>query len=292
MKILVAVDGSEYSQNALLMAAKLPFKDPQFQIIHVISPISYDPNSVIKESIQDIKKFNAELESQSNILLNNSLKIMQDRDRPASIETLIGHPAEVILKKSEESDLIIMGARGLNPVASFFLGSVSDSIINQAKCPVLLNRSASEASFDTPSILVGYDDTPSSRDACHFLKNFDPSKVNKVDLVCAVQLNFYYGMSHSLAALEQWPSQKKSLEESMVATSRNIESFSKDFKVNTDVIYDAYSAADDLIEYAEKHHNDIIMVGSKGKSMIDRVFLGSTSTRLASHANGAVLIVR
>ena len=49
-------------------------------------------------------------------------------------------PAATILKYEEtlQADLIVMGSRGLGPVKGVLLGSVSQYIVERAKCPVLL----------------------------------------------------------------------------------------------------------------------------------------------------------
>lgn len=50
-----------------------------------------------------------------------------------------GHPAEEIIKGSEEeeADLIIVGTRG-DRVGRFFIGSVSREVVNHSKVPVLV----------------------------------------------------------------------------------------------------------------------------------------------------------
>lgn len=51
-----------------------------------------------------------------------------------------GIPAEEIVSYAEEANsaLIVMGARGLSAVESFFLGSVSQTVMEKAKVPVLI----------------------------------------------------------------------------------------------------------------------------------------------------------
>jgi nucleotide-binding universal stress UspA family protein len=48
----------------------------------------------------------------------------------------------VILTVAEtrQVDLIVMGARGLNPLQTLLLGSVSQAVIHHARCPVTVVR--------------------------------------------------------------------------------------------------------------------------------------------------------
>ena len=57
-----------------------------------------------------------------------------------SKELLIGRAADKIVETANEGDfdLIVMGSRGLGRVKEFFLGSVSDRVADEAKCPVLI----------------------------------------------------------------------------------------------------------------------------------------------------------
>lgn len=58
-----------------------------------------------------------------------------------NIHTLVeeGSP-KVILTSLDESDLIIIGATGLNLAERFMLGSVSENVVRNAKCDVLVVR--------------------------------------------------------------------------------------------------------------------------------------------------------
>lgn len=47
---------------------------------------------------------------------------------------------KVILTSLTESDLIIVGATGLNRAERFLLGSVSENVVRNAKCDVLVVR--------------------------------------------------------------------------------------------------------------------------------------------------------
>jgi nucleotide-binding universal stress UspA family protein len=64
------------------------------------------------------------------------------RDRVAAVEKVVatGVPSEVIVRdaKTHASDLIVMGARGLGTVKRLLLGSVSESVLRHAECPVLI----------------------------------------------------------------------------------------------------------------------------------------------------------
>jgi nucleotide-binding universal stress UspA family protein len=50
----------------------------------------------------------------------------------------VGHPPTRILEIASGHDLIIMGSRGMSGIKAALLGSVSHTVSQQAKCPVLI----------------------------------------------------------------------------------------------------------------------------------------------------------
>ena len=50
--------------------------------------------------------------------------------------------------------------------------------------------------------------------------------------------------------------------------------------------------ADELINFAQKHEVDVIVIGSTGKGFLKRKLLGSVSDKVARHAKCSVYIVR
>jgi len=59
-------------------------------------------------------------------------------------EHLVGVPDSVIVRHAQEADcdLIVMGTHGRGAVAKLVLGSVAQSVLRHAKCPVIVVRDA------------------------------------------------------------------------------------------------------------------------------------------------------
>ncbi len=49
-----------------------------------------------------------------------------------------GHSSEVLLEKSGEADLVVVGSRGHGGFKEMLLGSVSSQLVHHAKCPVVV----------------------------------------------------------------------------------------------------------------------------------------------------------
>jgi nucleotide-binding universal stress UspA family protein len=63
-------------------------------------------------------------------------------------------------------------------------------------------------------------------------------------------------------------------------------------KINTQVIMNAPSTAEGIINYASSANVDLIVIGTKGMTGAKKFFMGSVTNKVASHAHCPVLAVR
>ncbi|WP_019553566.1 universal stress protein [Propionispira raffinosivorans] len=133
-RILVPVDGSESSDRAISQAITLAeVCEAKIAFLYVANINQLAINACLSDAILEA------VTKAGNVILDKALA-----DVPESItaegfaET--GSPAVVILDfaNSEGIDMIVMGSRGLGIVKGVLLGSVSQYIVEQSKCPVLV----------------------------------------------------------------------------------------------------------------------------------------------------------
>lgn len=63
-------------------------------------------------------------------------------------------------------------------------------------------------------------------------------------------------------------------------------------KHNSEAIFGVASASDSIVNYAESKKADLIVIGTKGRTGIKRILLGSVAHGVVNHANCPVLVVR
>lgn len=134
-KILVPLDGSEYSLHALEKAIQIAKKfDGKITLINVYSVGSFNvtPSQVFNYVL--------EMQKMGKIILSEGEKKVKDEG--VQVETFLkeGHIVEEIIKKARESnfDLIVIGAKGISKIKEILLGSVSYGVTSHAPCPVLI----------------------------------------------------------------------------------------------------------------------------------------------------------
>lgn len=132
-KILVAVDGSEYSDKAFEYATMM-FKNHKslLLVVHIIEElgnIGYSISNQIEQDSQIIlQKYQTKAENKG---LQSSLRIIEDRGFSV---------AEKILEiaEKEKVDTIVVGTKGQKPTEQFLLGSTSYKVAHYSKCTVVI----------------------------------------------------------------------------------------------------------------------------------------------------------
>ena len=138
-KILVPVDGSNEARLAFEKAIEVAKRNrAQVLIAHIIdtrvlqTPTGFEGN------------FNEEIQRQTENLFQEYRQYAQEHDfNDIDFVLEYGSPKVYISKnipKDYQIDLIIMGATGLNAVERLFIGSVSEYVIRNASCDVLVVR--------------------------------------------------------------------------------------------------------------------------------------------------------
>jgi nucleotide-binding universal stress UspA family protein len=141
-RILLATDGSEEAELAALRAVDLAdATHSELHVVHVgVVPIflqSY-PGTLGYE-----RRLYEQIEEMSRELLRKqSLRVKAAGGTVAGTHLRMGQVALEIVALAEElgADLIVMGCRGLGGVRRALMGSVSDSVVRHAHCPVLVVR--------------------------------------------------------------------------------------------------------------------------------------------------------
>jgi nucleotide-binding universal stress UspA family protein len=142
--ILVPVDGSEKSALAALHAAELASKlgNSELYLLYVVPSlppyidISSDRLNKIQQDIMD------ELYKQGEVILSKVKDDLAMYGLNIHTDITAGHPADEIIKKAREinSELVVMGSRGLGEIKGILMGSVSNRVTKHAGCPALVVR--------------------------------------------------------------------------------------------------------------------------------------------------------
>lgn len=140
MKILIAVDGSDYTRRMLDYIAEHqttfgPGND--FTVFHAVMPV---PHRAAAFAGPDL--VHGYYEDEARIVLDPIREFMKARNIEARFEHRIGSPAAEIAKAAEKGhfDMVLMGSHGHNALKNLVLGSVATKVLAACGVPVLLVR--------------------------------------------------------------------------------------------------------------------------------------------------------
>jgi nucleotide-binding universal stress UspA family protein len=72
-------------------------------------------------------------------------------DSSATVHVIEGMPADVLLERSGQLDLLVLGSRGYGPFARALTGSVSSEVARRAACPLIVTPRPDEAATQDAS---------------------------------------------------------------------------------------------------------------------------------------------
>ncbi len=133
-KILVAIDGSDHSIRALEAAARVAKADgARLTVVTAayVPPLyKADLNQELKQSFRD----------SAQAILEDGRRVLARLDVEAQMRLLEDRPADAIVGLANQGgfDVVVLGRRGLNSTADKRLGGVSDAVLRQVDCSVML----------------------------------------------------------------------------------------------------------------------------------------------------------
>lgn len=143
MKILVAIDGSDFSQAALQSVVARPWPpDTEVKILHVVEAPSllmgremggYDPEfEVVWKALRDRAKR----------LVEKATEKLREAKFNVSTELAEGDPKSRIIDIAHDwrADMIVLGSHGRTGLGRFLMGSVSQGVVRHAHCSVEIIR--------------------------------------------------------------------------------------------------------------------------------------------------------
>lgn len=143
-RILAPIDFSPSSRAALEYALFLAARTgAALEVLHVWEPAGYvGPGSLallpVAAGQPGWEQTRADVQREVEALIGRS------GDRPASLSVRVeaGQPDDAVISaaKAVQADLIVMGTHGRTGLARLLLGSIAESVLRRATCPVLTVR--------------------------------------------------------------------------------------------------------------------------------------------------------
>ncbi|MBI4688543.1 MAG: universal stress protein [Nitrospirae bacterium] len=266
-RILLATDGSEYSQGAIReaisFAKKCSSKLYAMSVVEVITDYEAFSPQKIEEALEaGIKKHLESIKAQA----------LQEGIECETIMAHGGEPHEVIVDEAAKRgvDIIIIGRRGTKGLKKLLMGEVAAKVIKHAPCKVIVVPRA--AVIVPKNILIATDGSGHSLAAA--------GEAIKIAKRCG----------SSVIALSSIRSNDE-LEAAKANVNRVIEMAKKE-EVPAEGLTPSGRSYNLIVETAGGRGVDLIAMGIPVKTALQKIFSGSATEQVIGKAGCAVLIVK
>ncbi|PQJ33743.1 universal stress protein [Salinibacter sp. 10B] len=193
-------------------------------------------------------------------------------------------PSEAIINYADEKDmdLVVMGTHGRKGMDRLLSGSVSEEVVRGAPCPVFtVLPSADEGSVPTISrVLAPVDLSEQSDMVVHHAAALSDAYAAPLDLLHVVEEAAYpsaYGLDPLTPSL---PNVQDRAREALETLAGRLDL--RTDPVNVHVL--AGYAARDIVEFAQEHEVDLIVMATHGRTGLDRFLIGSVAEKVVRRA--------
>lgn len=295
MLVVLAIDGSPCSSRALDLVAGLEW--PPDTTIRLVAALETGPALFGVPWLAVMPLDSADLESQMATelrrVLDDGVARLTGPERSIQQSLLRGRPATAIVEdaRAVHADLIVVGSRGHGVIESMLLGSTSSEIVDHAPCPVLVART------DTVhSLVFAEDGSEGALAALVFLETWPifaghPARIVSVaDVPAPIDPGIAPGVYGAM--LDTYASARDETSQLHWRLARESADRLTEAGLAAEPEERDGDPATQLVRAAEEHRADLIIVGSKGRTGLARLVLGSVARNVLLHAHCSVLVVR
>lgn len=299
MKVLVAVDGSDGSFEAVSQIAKV-LSSGKDELALYCSPPEIRVAS---------KSTNREILSRARQALAQAIFEEARKRLPesfaVSVHTIVGtqDPRYGIVLAAEQwsADLITVGARGLGAFERLLLGSVSRAVVHGSKVPVWVARSPRAPAHEGMRVLLTCQSPERGRPEADLLGRFTWPAGTSCRALTVIHPKFAGRVPDWLerrtrspevmAMVETW---EREHEEEVRANAARMQDFCRDLPPpcqGCQPLVEQGEPTAEILKVITREKIDLVATGMKRKRVIAEAILGSTSEAVLNHAECSVLLV-
>ena len=295
MRILIPVDGSTCSRAAVrFIGARSKFmgEKPDVTLLNVQQNI---PGTVIEHfSLEAVRSV---YEAEGKAIVEKLAPEIEAYGIEPHMAVRIDDcgPAVAKIAVDDNIDLITMGSRSLSPVKSFFLGSVSRSVLEHTTTPVLLVREKELPERENLRLLLAVDGSDYGESAAAFIADhpglFGPNPTIDVIFVAPDYTKIALAEVDSVTPA---PTLKFFEKENQLAWENAVTpvlATLRDAGFDAKAVKRTGDAAEAIAAYAGENA-DLIVMGSHGWGKFKSAVLGSTAAKVGAATELPILIIR
>jgi nucleotide-binding universal stress UspA family protein len=204
------------------------------------------------------------------------MAIKKSRKIPFEIMVKEGTVSKKIIETAEEEkvDLIVIGRRGLSAIEKMFIGSVANQVLRNSSVPILVTK-RKKGTPKFKSILVPTDFSDQEEIERDYAWKMAKGFGSDITLLHVLELHDY----------EFSPQVLDELFDSLLKRLKKRKKRERAQTKVTEEVFRAINASIGIVDYAETHNFDLIVISTSVQSKLERFFLGSTTEKVISYTH-------
>jgi nucleotide-binding universal stress UspA family protein len=292
-RILLATDGSRDAELTARTAVGLAYStSSKLHVVHVgpVTPIPYYPD--IPEGTEP-----AQVEREAEKLLDEQVEHIEAAGGSVTQSHLrMGGADEEIVALGEEmgAGLIIVGSRGRGRLRRALMGSVSDSVVRHAHCPVMVVRGAKdrERTLFSRRVLLATDGSEDAVLATRTAVDVAEKTASELHVIHATPMPLYVDPSTERIRLPEDDVEKEVKEEAQKVLDKQVQQVEAAGGTIAQTHLRIGRPDEQIVSEAGQIGAGLIVMGSRGLGGVRRALMGSVSDSVVRHAHCPVLVVR
>lgn len=293
-RVLLPVDGSDEARRAAQLGLELARRfDADAIALHVVEQSALQ----LTRSSQEERRVQARGEE----ILADVEELAASVDHPVATEVAEGNPVVQICERATalEADLIVLGRQGLTGLGRRLLGGVTEQVLAQSDCPVLVvpaGDGPTTASVEYDRLLVPTDGSENAERATTHAVPLADRYDTAVHVLTVIDLQAAGGVFNAGGLEQEFVDRLEAAgSEAVERLAAEVRDELPDLPVETavDRTNSFEGAAAGIRAYVVDHDIDLVVMSSHGRSNVARQVLGSvTSTVLRTVAVPVLVTTR
>lgn len=284
-KILLSTDGSEFSEGAVREAIRLAKRCSSK--LSAISVIETNPEygAMAPQIVEKAAK-----------AVREHLESVQARAKKEGVDCgIVAYEGEDSYKyivdeaAKQKSTMIVMGRRGRKGLKRLVMGSTTAWVIGHSPCSVLVVPRAARIEFR--NVLVATDGSRYSAAAASEAIGIAKINNSRLTVISVVPSEFMPPTDIEMAIGQRELMAEKEMHEAE-KNAKTVKEAAQKEGVAVQAFVMSGKPSDAIIETAKEKNADLIVLGSHGRTGLEKLLMGSVAERVIVLANSAVLVVK
>ncbi|WP_227380904.1 universal stress protein [Haladaptatus halobius] len=276
--ILIPTDGSDEAGIAVDHARELAMRfNATAHVLHVVNV----------RKMETAPQSN-EMRTKGENLVGSTAEEITQRGVAVETEVQTGHPSDCILEyvAKQDIDTIVMGTHGRTGVRQYLLGSVTEKVIRLSEIPVLTVRLSADRPLNTPynNILVPTDGSQGALEATKWGMAIAGAFDGTIHAFSVVE--------SAVLGIDLRTDFQEQIRESAEHAVADVVDAAHDEDLDTTAAVSQGIPYREILSYITEYDIDLVVMGTQGRSKIDRYLLGSVAEKTIRTASIPVMTVR